>query len=106
MLFLTREISPVQRVVLLVLLVERKSGRRFTHFKTKIKRVAGDVAGISPEYEDCRTLAIKNGMTLAEVMRRVGDEARARIATPLVFEPGDFQKSNILNAIFGRFSRF
>ena len=25
---------------------------------------------------------------------------------PLVFEPGDFQKSNILNAIFGRFSNF
>ena len=47
--------------------------------RVKIKRVAGDVAGIAPEYEDCRTLAIKNGLTLAEVMRRVGDEARSRI---------------------------
>ncbi len=47
--------------------------------RVKIKRVDGDVAGIAPEYEDCRTLAIKHGLTLAEVMRRVGDEARARI---------------------------
>lgn len=47
--------------------------------RVKIKRVDGDVAGISPEYEDCRILAIKHGLTLAEVMRRVGDEARARI---------------------------
>ena len=47
--------------------------------RVKIKRVDGDVAGITPEYEDCRTLAIKHGLTLAEVMRRVGDEARARI---------------------------
>jgi uncharacterized protein (DUF111 family) len=47
--------------------------------RVKIKRVDGDVAGIAPEYEDCRTLAIENGLTLAEVMRRVGDEARTRI---------------------------
>ena len=47
--------------------------------RVKIKRVDGDVAGITPEYEDCRTLAIKHGLTLAEIMRRVGDEARARI---------------------------
>ncbi len=47
--------------------------------RVKIKRVDGDVAGIAPEYEDCRTLAIKHGLTLAEVMRRVGDEVRARI---------------------------
>ncbi len=47
--------------------------------RVKIKRVDGDVAGIAPEYEDCRALAIKHGFTLAEVMRRVGDEARARV---------------------------
>jgi uncharacterized protein (TIGR00299 family) protein len=47
--------------------------------RVKIKRVDGDVAGIAPEYEDCRILAIKHGLTLAEVMRRVGDEARTRI---------------------------
>ncbi|HIF11550.1 MAG TPA: LarC family nickel insertion protein, partial [Dehalococcoidia bacterium] len=47
--------------------------------RVKIKRVDGDVAGITPEYEDCRTLAIENGLTLAEVMRRVGDEARTRL---------------------------
>ena len=47
--------------------------------RVKIKRVDGDVAGITPEYEDCRTLAIKHGLTLAEIMRRVWDEARARI---------------------------
>ncbi|MCH8816367.1 MAG: nickel pincer cofactor biosynthesis protein LarC [Chloroflexi bacterium] len=47
--------------------------------RVKIKRVDGEVAGIAPEYEDCRTLALKHGLTLAEVMRRVGDEARARV---------------------------
>ncbi|MDP6821670.1 MAG: nickel pincer cofactor biosynthesis protein LarC [Dehalococcoidia bacterium] len=47
--------------------------------RVKIKRVDGDLAGIAPEYEDCRALAIKHGLTLAEVMRRVSDEARARV---------------------------
>ena len=47
--------------------------------RVKIKRVDGEVAGIAPEYEDCRTLALKHGLTLAEVMRRVGDEARAQV---------------------------
>ena len=47
--------------------------------RVKIKRVDGEVAGISPEYEDCRTLALKHGLTLAEVMRRVEDEARSRV---------------------------
>lgn len=47
--------------------------------RVKIKRVDGEVAGIAPEYEDCRTLALKHGLTLAEVMRRVGEEARARV---------------------------
>ena len=45
--------------------------------RVKIKRVDGEVAGVAPEYEDCRTLALKHGLTLAEVMRRVADEARA-----------------------------
>lgn len=47
--------------------------------RVKIKRVDGDIAGIAPEYEDCRKLAIEHGLTLAEVMRRVGDETRTRI---------------------------
>lgn len=41
----------------------------------KIKRLGGVVIGISPEYEDCRLIAIDNDLPLQEVYRRVTEEA-------------------------------
>lgn len=45
----------------------------------KVKRVSGEVAAVAPEYEECRALALRHGLALAEVMRRVGAEAAARL---------------------------
>jgi hypothetical protein len=42
----------------------------------KVKRMGGVVVGVSPEYEDCRRLALEHGLPLQEVFRRVEREAR------------------------------
>ncbi|MBN1367928.1 MAG: nickel pincer cofactor biosynthesis protein LarC [Dehalococcoidales bacterium] len=41
----------------------------------KIKRLSGNISNISPEYEDCRKLALKYNLPLLEVMRIVETEA-------------------------------
>jgi hypothetical protein len=43
----------------------------------KVKRLEGDEAQVSPEYEACRRLALQHGLPLAEVYRIVTEEARA-----------------------------
>ena len=43
----------------------------------KVKRIRGEIAGIHPEYEDCRRIAIERGIPLQEVYRIVIDEAAA-----------------------------
>ena len=45
----------------------------------KIKRVEGKVLGVSPEYEDCREVARREGLSLLEVYRRVEMEARTTL---------------------------
>jgi len=47
--------------------------------KVKVKRLAGKIVDISPEYEDCRRIAEEKQMPLREVMRIVGEEARRNI---------------------------
>lgn len=44
--------------------------------RVKIKRIDGKFAGLSPEYEDCREIALREGLPLMEVFRRVEREAR------------------------------
>lgn len=44
----------------------------------KLKRLEGKVAGLSPEYEDCRRIALKRGLPLPEVYRIVSAEAHDR----------------------------
>jgi len=41
----------------------------------KLKRLEGRVASLSPEYEDCRRIALKRGLPLREVYRIVSAEA-------------------------------
>jgi uncharacterized protein (TIGR00299 family) protein len=43
--------------------------------KVKVKRLGNLVIGISPEYEDCRQIAIDNDLSLQEVYHRVTQEA-------------------------------
>ena len=43
----------------------------------KVKRLEGEPPRVSPEYEDCRRLARKTGLSLEEVYRLVASEARA-----------------------------
>ncbi len=45
----------------------------------KVKRLHGEVVGISPEYEDCRSLARKHDQPLQEVYRIVSTEASAKL---------------------------
>ena len=45
----------------------------------KVKRVDGRVAGLSPEFEDCREIALREGLPLHEVYRRVERDARAEL---------------------------
>ncbi|MBI4329841.1 MAG: nickel pincer cofactor biosynthesis protein LarC [Chloroflexi bacterium] len=47
----------------------------------KIKKFQGRVAGVSPEYEDCRRLAAEKGLPLQEVLRTVESEAYQHIKT-------------------------
>ena len=49
------------------------------HAKVKIKRLEGRIVSLSPEFEDCRTIAQREGMPLQEVYRRVERDARASL---------------------------
>jgi hypothetical protein len=45
----------------------------------KIKRIHGRRVGLSPEFEDCRRLALEHGLPLQEVYRTVTAEASTRL---------------------------
>ncbi|MFP6679541.1 MAG: nickel pincer cofactor biosynthesis protein LarC [Dehalococcoidia bacterium] len=47
--------------------------------RVKIKRVEGEVVGVAPEYDDCRSIAIEHNVAFAEVMRQLADKARTLI---------------------------
>jgi uncharacterized protein (TIGR00299 family) protein len=50
------------------------------HVKAKIKRFGQDIVSISPEYDDCRRLALEHNLPLHEVSRIVEIEARHYVA--------------------------
>ena len=45
----------------------------------KMKRLSGEIIGLSPEYEDCRRIAKERSMPLHEVYRIVSAEASAKL---------------------------
>jgi len=45
----------------------------------KVKRLHGEIVGISPEYEDCRRLAEEHGFPLQEIFHIVTTEASAKL---------------------------
>ena len=47
--------------------------------RVKVKRMDGRLAGLSPEFEDCREIALQEGLPLHEVYRRVERDARAEL---------------------------
>ena len=47
--------------------------------KAKIKRLSGSIVEISPEYEDCRKVALERNLPLQEVYRVISAEARKQI---------------------------
>jgi pyridinium-3,5-bisthiocarboxylic acid mononucleotide nickel chelatase len=62
-----------------------KSGRREREIETplgrarvKLKLIGGRVVAVSPEYDDCRVLAERNGLPIEVVMDRVAAVARAQ----------------------------
>ena len=48
----------------------------------KVKRLDGRPVQAAPEYQACRAVALRTGMALAEVMRRVRAEAEALLLAP------------------------
>jgi pyridinium-3,5-bisthiocarboxylic acid mononucleotide nickel chelatase len=48
--------------------------------KVKVKRHEGKVLAVSPEYEDCRRIALEKGIPLQEVLRRVENEAYSSLS--------------------------
>ncbi|HLZ72327.1 MAG TPA: nickel pincer cofactor biosynthesis protein LarC [Dehalococcoidia bacterium] len=51
---------------------------RLGEVRVKVKRLPGEPPRAAPEYDDCRELALRSGLPLAEVFRIVG-EAAARV---------------------------
>ncbi|MBN1189438.1 MAG: nickel pincer cofactor biosynthesis protein LarC [Dehalococcoidales bacterium] len=47
--------------------------------RVKVKRYAGKMLAVSPEYEDCRLIAREKKIPLQEVLRRVENEAFSRL---------------------------
>ena len=48
--------------------------------RVKIKKESNAIVSVSPEYEDCREIAQREGIPLQEVFRRVERDARAALA--------------------------
>ncbi len=51
------------------------------HVRAKIKRFSGNILNISPEYEDCRRIALERDMPLQEVLRIVDAESRQHLSS-------------------------
>jgi uncharacterized protein (TIGR00299 family) protein len=49
--------------------------------RVKVKRFSGNVLDISPEYEDCRRIALERGMPLQEVFRIIEAESRQHLTS-------------------------
>ena len=47
--------------------------------RVKVKKDGGAILSVSPEYEDCREIAQREGMPLQEVFRRIERDARAAL---------------------------
>lgn len=52
----------------------------FGRVPVKVKRLGGETVDASPEYEACREVSLRTGVTLQEVMRRVQAEAVRQVA--------------------------
>jgi uncharacterized protein (TIGR00299 family) protein len=51
-------------------------GSSLGHVQAKVKRFAGQIVDISPEYEDCRRIALEKDIPLREVYRIINTEIR------------------------------
>lgn len=53
----------------------------------KVKRLGGEVVHVAPEYDVCRDLALRHGLPLHEVYRRLSQEAWSQLAAGLPQAP-------------------
>ena len=49
------------------------------HVRAKVKRFSGNIMNVSPEYEDCRRIALERDMALQEVFRIIDTELRRHL---------------------------
>jgi uncharacterized protein (TIGR00299 family) protein len=50
------------------------------HVRAKVKRYSGDILAVSPEYDDCRRIALERNMPFPEVYRVVDKEMRQHLS--------------------------
>ena len=55
---------------------------RFGQVRVKIKRIGGRVLGVHPEFEDCRSIAVRDSVPLHEVADAAGAAARKSLGLP------------------------
>lgn len=63
---------PVSRYIAERDIVEIKS--RYGRVRIKVKKLKGEILGISPEYEDCRRIAERSGIPLMDIYRNIEAE--------------------------------
>jgi pyridinium-3,5-bisthiocarboxylic acid mononucleotide nickel chelatase len=70
-------LTPVQRVIAdrEIIEVDTRLGRAHA----KVKRLGGRAVDVTPEYEDCRALALANRLDLRDVIRLVDEAARRQV---------------------------
>jgi uncharacterized protein (TIGR00299 family) protein len=49
------------------------------HVRAKVKRYSGDILAVSPEYDDCRRIALERNMPFSEVYRVLDKEVRQHL---------------------------
>lgn len=70
-------LSALQRVIAQRRVVEVRT--TLGAARVKVKELGGRVAGITPEYEDCRRISLESGVALDEVTRIVAEAARREL---------------------------
>ena len=70
-------VRPVSRHIARREIMEFESGLGNAH--VKVKHFSGNILNVSPEYEDCRNIALEQDIPLQEVFRIVEAEARKKL---------------------------
>ena len=77
-------------------IVEIKS--RYGRVRIKVKKLKGEILGISPEYEDCRRLAERSGIPLMDIYRNIEAEGWKLIGHKQTSSSGYIRNSSYIKS--------